>query len=157
MKRINTEILVSSLLVTGFDKVDSCLYTLILGLLGHQNVDMMQFEFVDETFSQTFTDYVDFDGTVFKFRKGFDLNTKIGPLEQRNIPLKDKLHINRDLVNYFQQLDFCPIVLKKVSNLGGVESISEEIYNYLFSDKEKEIIDYNVLSVEHNPKLEIKK
>ena len=46
MERINTEILVSSLLVSGFDKVDSCLYTLILGLLGHQNVDMMQFEFV---------------------------------------------------------------------------------------------------------------
>lgn len=71
MKRINTEILVSSLLVSGFDKVDSCLYTLILGLLGHQNVNMMQLEFVDETFSQSFTDYVDFDGTAFKFRKRF--------------------------------------------------------------------------------------
>ena len=50
-----------------------------------------------------------------------------------------------------------PNSLKKVRNLGGVESISEEIYNYLFSDKEKEIIDYNDLSVEHNPKIEIKK
>lgn len=157
MERINTEILVSSLLVSGFDKVDSCLFTLTLGLLGHQNIDMMQFEFVDETFSQTFTDYVDFDGTIFKFRKGFDLNTKVGHSEQSNIPLKDKLHVNRDLVNYFQQLDFCPIVLKKVSNLGGIESILEEVYNYLFSDKEKEIIDYNNLLVEHTPKLEIKK
>lgn len=94
---------------------------------------------------------------LLNLEKGFDLNTKTGSLEQRNIPLKDKLHVSSNLVNHFQQLDFCLIVLKKVSNLGGIEPISEEIYNYLFSYKEKEIFDYNNLSVEYTPKLEIKK
>ena len=47
---------------------------------------------------------------LLNLEKGFDLNTKTGSLEQRNIPLKDKLHVSSNLVNHFQQLDFCPIV-----------------------------------------------
>ena len=47
MEKINTEILVSSLFVIGFDKVDALLYTYTLGQLSLDNQKLQLFEFED--------------------------------------------------------------------------------------------------------------
>ena len=62
MEKINTEILVSSLFVIGFDKVDALLYTYTLGQLSLDNQKLQLFEFEDSSTSQKFNDYIDYDG-----------------------------------------------------------------------------------------------
>ena len=62
MEKINTETLVSSLFVIGFDKVDALLYTYTLGQLSLDNQKLQLFKFEDSSMSQKFNDYVDYDG-----------------------------------------------------------------------------------------------
>ena len=67
MEKINTEILVSSLFIIGFDKVDGLLFTYTLGQLSIDNHKLQLFEFEDSCTSQKFNEYVNYDGIVFKF------------------------------------------------------------------------------------------
>ena len=110
MAKIDYQRIASSLICYGFSYVTREMCLFVLGEVIKNPVVLKNNWSDDERLNFNMFDYVDFDGTVFKFRKGFDLNTKTGSLEQRNIPLKDKLHVSSNLVNHFQQLDFCPIV-----------------------------------------------
>lgn len=53
MEKINTEILISSLISIGFDKVDSILYTYTLAKLTTDNYRLKTFCFEEKEFSQT--------------------------------------------------------------------------------------------------------
>ena len=136
MEKINSEILISSLFMLGFDQVDSLLYTYTLGKIMTENTQLKLFEFKDEKTSQIFNEYIEYDNNKFKFKNGCDLNT-IVLYHNIDLPLYKALNINSILVEYLKTLDFKEIIVKKIMALG-----TDRINNYkeLFSHKEKEII-----------------
>lgn len=135
MEKINTEILVSTLLVAGFQQVDSVLFTYTLGKLSLDNQELNLFEFADEETTNTFNKYISFNGMVYKLKTPYTLEDNVSPVEKYIIPLKKVLHTNNKLLDYLNELDFEEIILKKLSLLQDTKN-----QDYLFSQKEKEII-----------------
>ena len=137
MEKINTEILVSSLFAVGFDKVDSVLFSLILGKIFVDNQQNQLFEFCDHEITPTFKKYVDFDGNKFKIKAGFSLDTNVSKIEGYYVPLEKRLKINSNLINYLNNLDFSEIILKKMElyKIKNIEDMQED----KFCDKEIEI------------------
>ena len=135
MEKINSEILLSSLLLNGFNQVDGLLYTYILGKLSKDN--HKEFIFEDCPPSPIFKTYVDFDGVVCKLRDGISLETNVSPSENHHFPLKQALQSNEKLLDYLDNIDYRVIIMRKINAL-GLDRIDElELY---FSEKEKEII-----------------
>ena len=137
MEKINTEVLVSSLLCIGFDKVDSVLFSYVLGQLTIDNQELKLFKFEDSDVHQIFNKYVDFDGIVFKLKDGISLDTMVSYNGKRFYPLRKLLSTSRVLIQYLSQLDFSLIVLKKAKSYGVQEL--EQIDESRFSHKEIEI------------------
>ncbi|MBR4231244.1 MAG: hypothetical protein IKR74_03705 [Bacilli bacterium] len=137
MEKINTEMVVSSLFLVGFDQVDTLLYTCVLGQLSIDNQEMQLFEFSDIELSAVFNKYVNYNGIIFKLKEGVSLETNVSPIEGKVLPLGKVLHTSKKLIDYLTKLDFRKIVLKKISIL-----CNEDIDNLdlLFSSKEKAII-----------------
>ena len=143
MEKINTEILISSLLAVGFEKVDSILFTYILSKLSIDNRTMQSFEFIDEEFSNTFKEYVSYDGNTYMIKDMYTIDTLI-MTKNGNVPLRKLLHTNKKLITYLDLLDFREIIMKKISLLGAKQL--DTIPNY-FSNKEKEIM-YKMFGIE---------
>ena len=146
MEKINTEILVSSLFIIGFDKIDSLLFTYTLGQLSIDNHKLQLFEFEDSQTSQKFNENVDYDGVVFKLKDGITLKTNVSHVSDYKWPLEKALHSNRKLIEYLSNLDFKKIIYRKVETL-GVDKINR--FSLLFSAKEKEIIN-KIFGIEKN-------
>ena len=152
MEKINTEELISSLLLLGFEKVDLILYTQTLGRLVIDNQTLKIFEFDDHAFSDTFNKYVEYDEGVYKLKEGYSLDTNI-KVGKKDILLKDLLHTNKRLITYLNLLDFEEIIFKKITLLED-KSIST-LPNY-FSNKEKEIIYkmFGIAAMHHKKAIE---
>ena len=147
MEKINMEIVVASLLISGFDQVDALLYTYVLGQLSLDNQDLKLFVFSDEEFSSNFNKYIDYDGVVFRLKDGLSLETNVSPIEEKYLPLEKKLHINKRLCEYLSELDYRIIVLKKLAALydDGIDNPAS-----FFSVKEKQII-YDIFGIDKLP------
>ena len=137
MEKISTEILISSLLAIGFDKVDALLYTYTLGQLSIDNQKLQLFDFEDSETSQIFNEYVDYNGIIFKLKDGITLETNVSPVENHVWPLRKALHTSKKLIDYLSRLDFRKIIIKKVEEL-GVDRIDNLVL--LFSNKERNIM-----------------
>jgi len=144
MEQINTEILVSSLIVAGFDKVDFLFYTYILGKISLDNQELNLFEFQDKEYSEIFKKYIDFDGTIFQLKNGYSLDMNVFEIRNENYPLKRFLNTNKKLIEYINNLDIKEIIFKKINDI-GYQNIEQ--LNYLFSNKEKEIM-YKMFGIE---------
>lgn len=138
MEKINTEILVSSLFIIGFDKVDTALFTYTLGQLSIDNKQLQLFEFEDSETQQLFNKYVDYDGIVFKLKDGITLDTMASYNVGKYYPLRKMLNTSKKLIEYLSQLDFSGIVLKKAESY-GIQNI-EKIDESRFSNKEIDIL-----------------
>ena len=138
MEKINTEILVSSLFIMGFDKVDDALFTYTLGQLSIDNKQLQLFEFEDSEIQQLFNKYVDYDGIVFKLKDGITLDTMVSYNDEKFYPLRKMLNTSKKLIEYLSQLDFSGIVLKKAESY-GIQNI-EQIDESRFSNKEIDIL-----------------
>ena len=123
MEIINTEIVVSSLLSAGFDQVDALLYTFVLGQLSLDNRELQMFEFSDNELSALFNQFVDYNGIIFRLKDGFSLKTNVSPVEGKVLPLEKALHTSKKLIDYFSQLDYKRIVLKKYQHYMTMELI----------------------------------
>ena len=137
MKIINTEALVSSLFVIGFDKIDSILYTCTLGALAIDNQKLNMFQFENRELSSTFNKYVDSSSWGFKLKKGYTLDTNISTVKDYNWTLRNLFNKNKDLIEYLRNLDFSKIITKKME-LYGIENESQ--LDPRFSNKEMELI-----------------
>lgn len=113
MININSEMLVSSLFVLGFDSIDGMLFTYTLGKLSLDNQKLKLFNFKDDPITSTFNKYVEYDGITFKLKEGYSLDTNVSPIEGRNFPLRYALQTNKKLLEYLQNVDFKEIVSKK--------------------------------------------
>ncbi len=140
MEKINTEILVSSLLIIGFDKVDPALYTYTLGKLTIDNYKLKLFELEEAETSKTFNEFIYYDGITFKLKNGYSLNTNISPKQEYTWPLINSLHKSNKLIDYLNSIDFSEIVLKK-AEIYGIQSISQ-IDESKFNYKEIEILKH---------------
>ena len=133
MNRITTENIVSSLLVLGFDRVDSLLYSYVLGKITLEN---KQFSFSDEQFSGFFNSVVDYDELGFRLKPGYTLDTNVSLNPTSVLPLQRMLNVNPVLLDYLKQFDFREVIYRKIQacnfNLDNLSSY--------FCKKEKEII-----------------
>lgn len=135
MEKINTEILVSSLFVIGFDRVDASLYTYTLGKLSIDNQQMQLFEFEDSEPHIIFSKYVDCDGIIFRLKDGITLDTMVSYNDEKFYPLRKMLNTNKRLIEYLSQLDFSEIIVRKLKDCGF------NIYDGRFSEKELKLIE----------------
>ena len=135
MNKINTEMLVSSLFVLGFDKVDPILFTYTLGKLSIDNIN--DFKFDDSETSQLFAKYVECNEGVFSLKKGISLDTVADPMLDGEWTLRRALSTNKELLQSLKDFDFKEIVMKKVDSI-GLDRMDQ--LDYLFSNKEKTLI-----------------
>lgn len=138
MKIINTESLVGSLFIIGFDKIDPILYTYTLGRLTIDNQKTKIFQFEEKELSNIFNKYVDSSGLFFKLKEGYTLDTNVSPIKGNNWTLRNLFNENKDLIEYLRYFDFSEIVVKKME-LFGIER--KEHLNSIFSNKEIELIE----------------
>lgn len=137
MEKVNMEMVISSLLIMGFDKVDSILVIFTVGQLSFDNHKAGLFSFENEEFSKTFDEYIECVNSVYKFKDGYDLDSNVSFDNDKYWPLKNRLHTNEKLLAYLSSLDFTPIIQRKI-NFIGKNNISK--FDYLFSEKEKSIM-----------------
>lgn len=121
MEKINTESIISSLFVLGFDKVDSILYTYILGKLIIDNQTLELFKFEDKPLSNLFIKYVEIDNTGFKIKEEYKLKTNISPIKEYNWTLRDLFSKNIKLISYLNNLDYNEII-NQISKTNKIES-----------------------------------
>ena len=133
MEKINTESLISSLFILGFDRVDSVLFTYTLGKLSLDDKEQ-QFCFEEHEPSIVFKNYVDYDGNVYKLKDGVTLDTMATYNDEVFYPLRKMLNSNKKLIEYLSQLNFVEIVSRKAKSY-GIKSI-EDALPILFSEKE---------------------
>jgi hypothetical protein len=139
MEKINSEILISTLFLIGFDRVDSLLFKYVLGKLSIDNIEKKDFIFEDEELSGTFNQYVDFNGSFYSLKNNYSLDTNV-PLvsgSSKILPLRKVININEKLLMYFNSIDFTTIISRKVNDI-GYNNLKD--FDYLFSEKEKQII-----------------
>jgi len=130
MEKINAEIIMSSLISMGFDKVDTLLYTYTLGKLSILNDELKIFKYEDEEYSDIFKNKVDYDAPIIKLKDGVK---------------KEELHTNETLIKILETIDYKEIVKEKFKvlyRLGQLDKFSE-----YFSTKEQKIL-YSEFDVE---------
>lgn len=99
MEKINSEILISTLFLIGFDRVDSLLFKYTLGKLSVDNIEKKEFIFKDEELSGTFNKYVDFNGSFYSLKSNYSLDTNV-PLvsgSSKILPLRKVITL---MINY---------------------------------------------------------
>ena len=133
MERINTETLISSLFSLGFDKVDTALFVYTLGKISTED-RRKKFVFEDDKFSSTFKKYIDYDGSVFKLKEGYTIETNVSQTDGFVRTLGETLYTNDSLINYLNGLDFGEIVSRK-AKVYGVCTI-DQADEAIFSSKE---------------------
>ena len=146
MEKINTESLISSLFILGFDKVDPVLFTYTLGKLSLDDKEK-KFYFEEQEPSIGFKKYVDYDGVVCKLKDGLTLDSMVSYNDKVFYPLRKMLNSNKSLIEYLSQLDFSEIVSRKAESY-GVKSV-EDASLILFCEKEICILQS---SKNHKPK-----
>lgn len=144
MEKINTEILISSLISIGFDKVDSLLYTYTLAKLTTDNYRLKTFCFEEKEFSQTFNKYIEYSNMSFKLKNDYTLDTNVSPRKEQIWPIKKELHTNEKLIEYLNILDFSEIISKKLETYNM--QTTTEFNKSILSNKEIEIIKNNNLN-----------
>ena len=115
MQKINTEEIISTLLMKGFKSVDSILYTYTLGKVSSFIATVRVFVIEDKPLSLTYNDIVGINGISFELKKD---------------KIKPRLHTNEVLSEYFDTIDFKEIIDKRD--------------NCLLRPKEKQIIKHRI-------------
>lgn len=120
MEELNTEIFLSTLFVMGFDKVDSILYSFLLGKLMNEKAFLEKFSFKNREPSQDFSRYVELNGYINKLKEGYTLESNLSPVEGEYWPLSKLLEkkASKTLMNFLESIDLGEVIEKKVNALG---------------------------------------
>lgn len=134
MEKINTEILISSLLKAGYDKIDPLLFTFILNKITEENEKSKKFKFVDEEYSEVFNKYVDHSEPIIKLKEGAVIS---------------ELNTNVELIEMIETINIRNVALEKMKMLYKLEKINQ--FKDFFSTKEEQAL-YNEFDIEMIPK-----
>ena len=137
MEKISSEDIICSLLLIGFDKIDSSFYAYTEEKLLEDNKTLKVFILEDKEFSALFKTYINYKDNTFSFKNGYSLKTNTSIKEGEYFPLEKRICKNRKLIEYFKNCDFTDILLKKIRDL-NVET-KEEV-SKAFCKKEKELL-----------------
>ena len=143
MEKINSEMFISSLFVLGFDRIDDLFFDFTMTQLLKDNAELKLFSLNEDCeISDIFENFVEFNGSIFKFKNGYTLDTMVYLDDDTCLPLCDLLKTNDVLINYLSDLDYKSIVLKKVKTM-GVDKIETNIESFSFKEREiiKELFD----------------
>lgn len=137
MKKINTKTIISSLFYLGFDKVDSILFTYVLGNLSLKKEGKYFIFKEDEIALLWLKKYFSYNDGIYQLRDGYLIDTDPNTNRKIILPSGKILADENDFLDSLSQLDFSEIVLKKVNDLNNPNDILLQKY---FSSKEMEII-----------------
>ncbi len=135
---LNTEIVISSLFVTGFDRIDPLLFTLTIGRLFSNEKFYREFEFNDRPLSLAFSEYITYDGYAYHLKEGYNLDTNVSSIKDSEWSLQSTLKSNWRLLEYLDELDFKEIIVTKMLYLRDADKTALE---HMISNKEKAIIE----------------
>jgi len=133
MEKINTEIVISSLISMGFDKIDTLLYTYTLAKTSMLNDKLKLFKYEDEEYSEVFNKNVDYTTPIITLKEGAS---------------SEELNINTNLINILETIDYKEVVMAKFKMLYELGQL--DLFNDYFSKREKEIL-YTEFNVEIKP------
>ena len=133
MEVFNTQDVVSCLLAQDYDIVDSIFTTMVIGRIALEE----DFKFEDEEVKKSFLKLVDYDGFVYKLKKGVTLDTDISSDNETPLTVRQAFSTKKKLFEYLENIDLQKIVDKKVQIVG-----KDRINDYLaiFSKKEKKLL-----------------
>ena len=137
IERINLEIILSTLFIFGFEKIDSILYTYILGKIFSDNPNLHLFEYEEAELSSNFNKYFEYDGVFYKFKDGISLDTNVSVLENHFWPLSRSINYSSVLLKYLDDVNLEEIVRRKIEKL-CIDDINSP--DAILCNKEKEII-----------------
>ena len=150
MEKISFEMLISTLLNLGFDKVDPILFTYMLGKLSIEDKNH-QFVYKQQNPSIGFNKFVDCSGSVIKIKDGYTLDTNVSLNNTMSISFRKTLFSNEKLLSYLESFDFSEIVLKKADTYGIYNPDDDS--SEFFSDREIDML--KTLQVAQKPKIRI--
>ena len=138
MEKINAEIVISSLIKTGFDKIDPLLYSYTLAKIEESNI----FEFEIDDYSEEFKKVVDTNTSIINLKIGADTN---------------KLQSNDMLIKLINEIDYRDLVKEKMFLLFQFKNI--ENMNKLLSKREQKILydEFEMDLIPNREKINIKK
>ena len=137
MEKINTEMILSSLFLIGFDRVDEIFLDNLIGKILYEKREKHQFELEEEEPSDIFNFYFEHKSTVYKLKDGYDMNSIVQVNDRDIVNLKDLLLTNDKLLEYLCDCDFKDVIEKKIKEI-GIGRV--EKHANLFSNREKEIM-----------------
>ena len=130
MEPISTEDIITSLFALGYNQIDSIFVTMVIGKM---TLDT-DFKFEDKEFSDMFLTLVDYDGMIYKLKRGKTLDLNISPIEGETYTLRQLYSRNKELLEYLDKIDIQKIVDKKIK-IVGYERLPDNLN--IFSNKEK--------------------
>lgn len=138
MEKYNSEELISTLLIAGFNKVDQLLITLVIDKIKKDEKINKILSFDNDNFySNQFSEYVSFEDFVYYINGSSPRNIAYYNKDNKEVLIGDLLLINKTLLNYILEDGLKDVIIKK-AKLIGIEDLS--IHVDLFSNKEINII-----------------
>lgn len=128
-----TQDVISCALALGYDLVDCIFVTMVIGKASLEE----DFIFEDKELSNKFQELVDFDGFVYRLKKGISLDTNISPDKNNLWTVRQAFSTKKQLLEYIRNIDLQKIVDKKIK-IVGVDRLND--YLLIFSNKEKEFL-----------------
>ena len=112
MEEINTEIFISSLIIMGYKEIDITLYSFMFSQLINSESFFKKFKIINSEPKQVFNTYVEKEGTTYRLREEYDLDTNVSVVSGCYLPLSNMLNYSEELINYIYKLglnEYMPI------------------------------------------------
>ena len=133
MEEINSETIIKSLLLSGFKKIDSLLFTYTLGAIAPL-LPRLGLIFKDNEFSTSFKGIIAYENTIIKLKDDYNLDTILYRIEDYAIKIRDTFKPNIKLLELIKNIDFSSIIKKKAEDY-NISSIDDTNIRF-FSQKE---------------------
>ena len=140
MEKYTVGDLVSALLISGFNKVDSLLLKLLNKKIQNDPILGRKLFFVNSIESSVFRNVITYDKSVFEI-KGKTALDSLYYSDECNVTFGDVLPKKEILINYAINEDLTDVILEKVSKI-GLDNLPN--YIHLFSNKEIDIVKHKL-------------
>lgn len=138
--QINTEKILAALLLIGYDKIDTVMLDIIYDKLNNIsftiNGKTARFVINQEQEIISLNEYLDFDGFVYQYKEGLNINSIVLSIDKR-MPLSKRLEYITDnilLIYLKETLNTGKLLAERISKMPGLD---DEIFMHFLSTKER--------------------